>query len=53
MYLHLVRVGVLWIFFTRLSILFYLSLSLPLSLADGPIETEILSQRAVERKTTE
>ena len=35
-------------FFSRLSFLF----SFSLSLGDGPIETEILSQRAVKPKTT-
>ena len=35
-------------FFSRLSFL----LSLSLSLGDGPIKTEILSQRAVNPKTT-
>ena len=36
------------IFFSHLSLLF----SFSLSLGDGPIETEILSQRAVKPKTT-
>ena len=35
-------------FFSRLSFLF----SFSLSLGDGPIQTEILSQRAVKPKTT-
>ena len=39
---------------SRLSFLFSLSLSLSLSLflEDGPIETEIMSQRAVKPKST-
>ena len=40
--------GCLDIFFSRLSFLF----SFSLSLGDGPILTEILSQRAVKPKTT-
>ena len=39
---------VVWTFFSRLS---FLS-SFSLSLEDGPIQTEILSQRAVKPKTT-
>ena len=39
---------VLDIFFSHLSLLFFLSLSL----GDGPIQTEILSQRAVKPNTT-
>ena len=39
--------GCLDIFFSHLSLLF----SFSLSLADGPIETEILSQRAVKPKS--
>ena len=42
------RVGLLDIFFTRLSFLF----SFFLSLGDGPIQTEILSQRAIKPKIT-
>ena len=38
--------GCLDIFFSRLSLLFFFSLSL----GDGPIQTEILSQRAVKPK---
>ena len=41
-------VGVVWTFYSHLS---FLS-SFSLSLGDGPIKTEILSQRAVEPKTT-
>ena len=40
--------GGLDIFFSRLSFLF----SFSFSRGDGPIETEILSQRAVKPKTT-
>ena len=40
--------GCLDIFFSRLSFIF----SFSLSLGDGPIKTEILSQRAVKPKTT-
>ena len=40
--------GVVWIFFSHLSLLF----SLSLSLGDGPTETEILSQRAKKPKPT-
>ena len=40
--------GCLDIFFSRLSFLF----SFSLSRGDGPIQTEILSQRAVKLKTT-
>ena len=40
--------GCLDIFFSRLSFLF----SYSLSLGDGPIKTEILSQRAVKPKST-
>ena len=40
--------GCLDIFFSRLSFLF----SYSLSLGDGPIQTEILSQRAVKPKST-
>ena len=40
--------GCLGICFSRLSFL----LSFSLSLGDGPIKTEILSQRAVKSKTT-
>ena len=41
--------GGVWTFFlsSNISLIF-----LPLSLGDGPIETEILSQRAVKPKTT-
>ena len=42
------RWGLFEHFFSRLSFLF----SFSLSLGDGPIETKILSQRAVKRKTT-
>ena len=41
-------VGVVWTFFSRLS--FLSSFSLPLG--NGPVYTEILSQRAVKPKTT-
>ena len=39
-------VGVAWTFFSHLSFLF----SFSLSLGDGPIQTEILSKRAVKPK---
>ena len=39
---------VVWTFFLSSSFLF----SFSLSLGDGPIQTEILSQRAVKHKTT-
>ena len=41
-------VGVVWTFYSRLS---FLS-SVSLSLGDGPIQTEILSLRTVKPKTT-
>ena len=41
-------VGVVWTFYSHLSFLFHFSLSL----GDGPINAKILSQRAVEPKTT-
>ena len=37
-------------FFSPLTFLFFLSFSL--SLGDSPIQTEVLTQRAVKRKTT-
>ena len=40
--------GVVWTFYSQLS---FLS-SLSISLGNGPIKTEILSQRAVKPKTT-
>ena len=42
------RVGLFGHFYSHLSFLF----SFSLSLGDGPIQTEILSQRAVKPKTT-
>ena len=38
-----VRMGLVWTFFSRLSFLYFLH-----SLGDGPIQTEILSQKGVK-----
>ena len=51
MHLQYVRVGVVWIFCRYFFLSSYLS-SFTLSLGDDPIQTEILSQRAVKPKAT-